>query len=504
MNMEKTREEILEKENRILKREYKRLEQDLMMLSNLNDYASRLRNFNEERVVAANNAKSNFLANMSHEIRTPMNAIIGMDEMILRETHDPKISKYALDIRSASKTLLSIINDILDLSKIESGKMEIVPVEYDSSSVFNDIVNMTMKKAEDKGLDYDLVVDESIPARLYGDEIRIRQIMLNIINNAIKYTEKGSVKVSVSYDNNNKVLLISVSDTGIGIKPEDIDKLYNSFQRLEETRNRNIEGTGLGLNITKQLAEMMGGHIFVESVYGKGSTFTAEIPQKVIDATPIGDFTTRLKEAAELSEEYKPILVAPNAKVLIVDDNEMNLDVITGLLEDTRIKLTTAGSGRECLDRLREGSYDVILLDQMMPGMSGRETLSVIKSEQLAVNTPIIALTADAIVGARESYLKEGFTDYLSKPVMYEDLEKILLKYIDAKLLMTKEMLEREEDKKEKPVVLVVNDSSTRLNEIKEMLGSSFKGVFVKDELQAEKYLAGHKVEFVIRDGGVG
>ncbi len=500
--MEKTREEILEKENKILKREYKRLEQDLTMLSNLSDYASRLRNFNEARVVAANNAKSNFLANMSHEIRTPMNAIIGMDEMIIREANDPRISKYALDIRSASKTLLSIINDILDLSKIESGKMEIVPVEYDSSSVFNDIANMTMKKAEDKGLFYELTVDENVPARLFGDEIRIRQIMLNIINNAIKYTEKGSVKIEVSYDRDIEMLFVSVSDTGIGIKPEDIDKLYNSFQRLEETRNRNIEGTGLGLNITKQLAEMMGGHIFVESVYGKGSTFTAEIPQKIVDGSPIGDFASRLRQSQSRTEEYRPVLVAPNAKVLIVDDNDMNLDVITGLLSDTRIGLTTAGSGKECIERLREGSFDVILLDQMMPQMSGKETLAAIRSEHLADRTPIIALTADAIVGARESYLKEGFTDYLSKPVMYEDLESILLKYIDSKLLLTKEMLEREEEKKNKPVVLVVNDSSERLNEIKEMLGTAFKGVFVKDEAQAEKYLSNHTVEFVIRDGG--
>ena len=247
---------------------------------------------------------------------------------------------------------------------------------------------------------------------------------------------------------------------------------------------------------------MMGGNIFVESVYGKGSTFTAEIPQKVVDASPIGDFASRLKETMNSTEEYKPILVAPNARVLIVDDNDMNLDVITGLLSDTRIKLTTADSGRECLARLKEGEFDVILLDQMMPGMSGRETLAEIRSGHLADHTPIIALTADAIVGARESYLKEGFSDYLSKPVMYEDLERILLKYIDKKLLLTQEMLEREEEKKDKPVVLVINDSSERLNEIKEMLGTAFKGVFVKDEAQAEKYLAGHKVEFVIRDGG--
>ncbi|MBP1585723.1 MAG: hypothetical protein ILP17_08530 [Lachnospiraceae bacterium] len=256
-----TRIRELEKENKILKREYSRLQQDLSMLSNLNDYTSRLRKFNEERVVAANKAKSNFLANMSHEIRTPMNAIIGMDEMILREVKDRKIGKYALDIKSASKTLLSIINDILDLSKIESGKMEILPVEYECSSIFNDVANMTMKKAEEKGLSYELKVDSDIPSVLYGDEIRIRQIMLNIINNAIKYTKEGGVRILASYDHETEKLCIKVTDTGIGIRPEDMERLFESFRRLEETKNRNIEGTGLGLNITKQLVELMDGEL---------------------------------------------------------------------------------------------------------------------------------------------------------------------------------------------------------------------------------------------------
>ncbi|MCR5735856.1 MAG: response regulator [Lachnospiraceae bacterium] len=494
--------EKLQKENKILKREYARLKQDLSMLSNLNDYATRLRNYNEERVVAANRAKSNFLANMSHEIRTPMNAIIGMDEMILRESEDIKINKYAMDIKSASKTLLSIINDILDLSKIESGKMEIVPVEYESLSVFNDIANMTMKKAQEKGLNYDLNVDSRIPRLLFGDEIRVRQIMLNIINNAIKYTAEGGVSIDVSYDQNAEKLRIKVSDTGIGIRPEDMGKLFESFQRLEESRNRNIEGTGLGLNITKQLVELMDGSISVESEYGKGTTFIAEVLQKTVDKTPIGNFSDSLARARTMMEEYKPVLVAPGARVLIVDDNDMNLEVIRGLLNDTRIDVTCVTSGKGAIEQLREHRYDVILLDQMMPGMSGIEVLSVINKEHLADNTPIIALTADAIVGARDVYLKKGFTDYLTKPVMYEDLENLLLKYIDKKKILTKEQLEEEEAKRDRPVVLVINDSTDRLNEIKEMLGDRFKGVFVKDEAQAEKYLSKHAVEFVIRDGG--
>ncbi|MCR5093574.1 MAG: response regulator [Lachnospiraceae bacterium] len=502
MENRNSRTEQLEKENRILKREYARLQQDLSMLSNLNDYASRLRKFNEERVVAANRAKSNFLANMSHEIRTPMNAIIGMDEMILRESQDMRISKYAMDIRSASKTLLSIINDILDLSKIESGKMEIIPVEYPTMSVFNDIANMTRKKAEEKGLTYELVVDKEIPAVLLGDEIRIRQIMLNIINNAIKYTTEGGVRIHVSYDRVTSRLRVVVSDTGIGIRPEDMEKLYESFQRLEETRNRNIEGTGLGLNITRQLVELMDGFIDVESEYGKGSTFTAEMVQKVVDDTPIGDFADNLARAQEQVEEYRPILVAPDARILIADDNDMNLEVITGLLKDTRINVTCVSSGREAVEYAGKERYDVILLDQMMPGMSGTEALAVIRDTHLADDTPVIALTADAIVGAREVYLREGFADYLSKPVMYEDLENILLKYIDPEHIYTREQIEEEEARREKPVVLVINDSAERLRDVRELLGDRFKGVFVKDEQQAGKYLSRHKVEFIIKDGG--
>lgn len=454
----------------------------------------------------ANKAKSNFLANMSHEIRTPMNAIIGMDEMILRESKDTKIRKYATDIQSAGKTLLSIINDILDLSKIESGKMELVPVEYDFASVLNDVVNMTMGKAKDKGLSYEIDVEPDIPSVMRGDEIRIRQIILNITNNAIKYTEKGSVTLHISFDRSDNRLRVSVADTGMGIRKDDLDKLFSSFQRLDETRNRNIEGTGLGLNITKQLAEMMGGAIRVESEYGKGSVFSAEIIQEIVDDTPIGNYMERLEQAQTKKEEFKPVLIAPKAKILIVDDNEMNLEVISELMADTRINITTALSGNECIEILHKSTFDVVLLDQMMPGISGIQTLGVIQNEHLADNTPIIALTADAIVGARDSYIKYGFTDYLSKPVMYEELERLLLTYIDDSLLMTEEQLKEEEAEKERrkaerPVVLVINDSPEKLKDLKETISERYKGVFVRDEESAEKYLAKHSVEFVIRKG---
>lgn len=454
-------------------------------------YERKVLELEKDAADAANKAKSDFLANMSHEIRTPMNAIIGMDEMILRTKPSDPIRKYALDIQSAGKTLLSIINDILDLSKIESGRMVLIPVEYSFSSVMNDVVNMTMNKAKDKGLGYNLKVSEDMPSVLLGDEIRIRQVMLNLINNAIKYTHEGSVSVEVSYIDKMEMLQVIVSDTGIGIKDEDLGRLFASFQRLEEEKNRNIEGTGLGLNITRSLVRMMDGAISVKSVYGEGTTFTVQMKQTVIDRTPVGDFAQNLMRMQEHNEEYKPALVAPSARVLIVDDNDMNLEVIAGLLEDTKIKVTTAESGKECLEILREGSFDVIFLDQMMPGMSGVQTLEEISRQKLADNTPVIALTADAIVGARDNYIQEGFTDYLSKPVMYEALEAVLLKYIDSSLIMDQaDAAEiKTEDDGEKPLVIAISSSSEKLRRIKSGLDDDCKGVFVKDTASALKYL---------------
>ena len=459
-----------------------------------------------KRADIANQAKSNFLANMSHEIRTPMNAIVGLDEMVIRESDSPKVKKHALDIKSAGNTLLSIINDILDLSKIESGKMELVPVDYDFASVLNDIVNMTMKKASDKGLSYELEVDPDIPCELHGDEIRIRQIILNLTNNAIKYTAEGGVKLSLSYRREDQKLIICVRDTGVGIKPEDMDRLFSSFQRLDETRNRNIEGTGLGLNITKQLVELMGGSINVESVYGEGSCFTAEVIQKIVSETPIGDYKEHLSNALDINEEFKPRLVAPDAKILIVDDNEMNLEVITGLLEDTRISVTTALSGRECIEILEQKSFDMVFLDQMMPELSGTRTLEIINEKHLCENTPVIVLTADAIVGARESYVKAGFADYLSKPVMYPELEDMLMKYLDQKLLLTKDEIEAEEQRRKeerekyKPRVLVISDSEEKLRLSRSLISEEYKGVFVRNTAQAKKYLEKHEAAFIIRD----
>ncbi len=442
---------------------------------------------------ASNKAKSDFLANMSHEIRTPMNAIIGMDEMILRSSPKGPIKKYALSIQSAGNTLLSIINGIIDFSKIDSGKMELVPVEYHFASVMNDVVNMTIKRAEDKGLEYNLSVSEDIPSVLEGDEIRVRQVMMNLINNAIKYTHEGSVSIDVSFDMRSRMLSLIVKDTGIGIKEGDLGRLFGSFERLDENKNRNIEGTGLGLNIAMNLVKMMGGSINVDSTYGEGTTFTAQMKQDIIDETPIGDFAQNILNIQEHTEVYAPSLMAPEARVLIVDDNDMNLDVIASLLLDTKIQVTTAESGRECIDILRDSSFDIILLDQMMPGMSGTQTLAEIRESHLADGTPIIALTADAIVGARDNYLKEGFTDYLSKPVMYEMLEAILMKYLDPDKLLSKEQYDetRLEDG-EKPLVVVVSESSETLRKLKTRLGEDCKGVYVRDNESAIKYLNKH------------
>ncbi len=485
-------------------RNYSRQVEEMKMEEQRQAYETRMLKLEKEAADESNKAKSNFLANMSHEIRTPMNAIIGMDEMILRESRDERIRKYAFDIQSAGRTLLSIINDILDLSKIESGKMEIIPVEYDISSVLNDLVNMTRGKAEDKGLLYEMKVDPDIPSTLLGDEIRVRQIMLNVINNAIKYTAEGSVVVEVSFDCEKSRLMIKVSDTGMGIRKEDMGKLFDSFRRLEETKNRKVEGTGLGLNITKQLLQMMNGEILVDSKYGEGSTFTILIRQEIVDETPIGAFSEHLARSQAEAEVYRPTLTAPGAKALIVDDNEMNLEVIAALLEDTKVKVVLAQSGEECLEKMRRQTFDVVFLDQMMPGLSGTQTLRQMKREHLAEDTPVIALTADAIVGARDSYINEGFTDYLSKPVMYEDLEEILRKYLRADLIKEKMPADDLHNSDpsgtgDKQTILVIGDSVEKIEHVKELIGDAYKGVYVKDDERAAKYLASHEALVVLK-----
>ncbi|MCR5559761.1 MAG: transporter substrate-binding domain-containing protein [Schwartzia sp.] len=389
---------------------------------------------------AANVAKSQFLSNMSHEIRTPINAIMGMNEMICREASAPNIREYAENIRTASSSLLGIINDILDFSKIEAGKIEIIPVEYEISSLLNDLINMVKTRADKKGLELHVNASPDLPTLLYGDEIRLKQVVTNILTNAVKYTEKGSVTLRISFektDDKNIKLKISVEDTGIGIKPEDLKKLYNPFERIEEKRNRTIEGTGLGMNITKRLLELMGSQLEVESVYGEGSKFHFTVMQPVIDWTPIGDFENAYRRAVARQKYYKERFTAPNAKVLVVDDTAMNITVIKGLLKATRVQLSDANSGRDALPLTAATQFDIIFLDHRMPDMDGVETLEAIRAQTNGKNkeTPVICLTANAISGAREWYLARGFNDYITKPVDSDHLEATLIKYLPPELV---------------------------------------------------------------------
>lgn len=390
--------------------------------------------------ILANESKARFLANMSHEIRTPINAVLGMDEMIIRESSEEQIVDYAKDIQSAGKSLLSLINDILDFSKIESGKMEIVPGEYHLSSLLGDCYNMIAMRAEAKNLKLTVECNRKLPNRLLGDEVRIRQIVVNFLTNAVKYTEQGQITVFVDgteMENDRIRLKISVKDTGIGIREEDIEKLFLSFQRVEEQRNRYIEGTGLGLAITHQLVQLMDGTITVESEYGNGSMFTAEIPQTVISREPVGDFS--IQDAAESEERDKrKQFLAPDARLLVVDDVAMNLKVFTGLLKHTRIQIDLAESGKECLEMVQKKQYHIIFLDHMMPEMDGIETWRVMKKLSNSQNkqTPVVMLTANAIIGAKDGYLSEGFTDYLSKPVQQRQLEEMVLKYLPEELIL--------------------------------------------------------------------
>ena len=388
----------------------------------------------------ANKAKSSFLANMSHEIRTPINAVLGMDEMILRESDEQDTLNYAEDIRVAGRTLLSLINDILDFSKIEEGRMEILPVQYELSSVVVDLVNMVRERATKKGLKLVLKVNSEIPNLLYGDEIRIKQIALNLLTNAVKYTEKGEVRFTIDYrrtSDDEIFVSFRVSDTGIGMKEEDMNKLFSPFERIEESRNRSIEGTGLGMSIVKQLLALMDSKLDVKSVYGEGSEFSFEVSQKVIGKEPMGNISERFKRTNVQRKAYKELFHAPKADILVVDDTEMNLIVIKNLLKKTQVRIDTAASGQEALASAGRKAYDIIFIDHMMPDMDGIETLHRIRENKTgdADKTVYVALTANAVSGAREMYLSEGFEDYLSKPVDGNELEEMVMKYLpDDKL----------------------------------------------------------------------
>lgn len=394
-----------------------------------------------KRADAANQAKAEFLAHMSHEIRTPINAILGMDEMILRESKDAEITDYASQIQSAGASLLAIVNDILDFSKIESGKIEIIPLEYDTASFFHDLITLTKLRAESRQLTLEINISPEIPSKLFGDEIRIKQIITNLLSNAVKYTREGTITLTArtqQKEGNSTKLAVTVSDTGIGIHKEDMSKLFSSFERLDKEKNRHIEGTGLGMAISKQLITAMNGEITVESQYGKGSTFTAIIPQTIIDPAPMGNLERRFLKNAKNSKKYAPSFTAKDASILVVDDNAVNITVVSGLLKKTGVNVTSASSGEECLALVKKQHFHVIFMDHLMPSMDGVETLAKMKtlSDNLCKNTPVIVLTANAISGAKDMYLSAGFTDYLSKPVDFIKLEAVLRKYLPQHMIV--------------------------------------------------------------------
>ncbi len=400
----------------------------------------------KEDAERANEAKSSFLARMSHEIRTPINAVLGMNEMILRETEADNIREYAINIHNAGKTLLSIINDILDLSKIESSKMEITENDYMLGSMILDIENMIAMRAEEKNLTFRILADSKLPKNLHGDEMRVKQCIVNLLTNSVKYTNEGSVTLEIDcadIQGNIINLRITVSDTGIGIREEELHMLFDPFTRLDMMRNKSVEGTGLGLSITKRLVAMMQGNLTVESEYGNGSKFTFVIPQKIMGTELLGDYRKAADEVTEHSKSGGPgTFIAPRAKILAVDDNRVNITVVKGLLKRLKVQFDAALSGAECLDKIRQNHYDIIFLDHMMPEMDGVETLqSMCQIEEYAQNpSVVIALTANAIVGAKEEYLQAGFEDYLSKPIDSMQLEQLIRRYLSPELIEYTEM----------------------------------------------------------------
>lgn len=392
-----------------------------------------------EEAVMANQAKGRFLAQMSHEIRTPINAILGMDEIILRECKDTNILEYAEDINAAGQLLLSIVNEILDLSKIESGKMEIVEADYNLSKLITDLTAMISLKAQAKNLIFDIAVDNSLPVQLYGDDVRIRQILTNLLSNAIKYTKEGKVKLEIKGEvkDNTVTLFCSVTDTGIGIKEEHLADLFEEYKRIEDKSNHRIEGTGLGLNITMHLLDLMGSKLQVQSEYGKGSKFFFELKQTVTGSMTIEAYNQQKKQKQINKTQRTVSFTAPNARLLVVDDNEMNRKIFTKLLEPTQIQIDQAESGFECLDKMKENRYDIVFLDHMMPQMDGPETLHRLKEMQghPSESAVIIALTANAFVGARQQYINEGFDDFLPKPIIYKDAEELIMRFLPSQLV---------------------------------------------------------------------
>lgn len=392
----------------------------------------------------ANIAKSEFLANMSHEIRTPMNAIIGLNDIIMEECGDTEIYAHAKDVQSAAKNLLAIINDILDLSKVEAGKMELVPVDYYIKVMADEVMGMMDMAASQRGLILKYECDKRIPCGYNGDDGRLKQILLNILSNAIKFTSKGFVRAYITgkpgKNAEEEVLIFYVEDTGCGIREEDLSKIFEDFRQVDSKRNRSAEGTGLGLAIVKHLVELMGGTIEVKSTYGKGTTVTIMIPQKIVDHRPVSE----MPELPQTEQKITDSFTAPGVKVLIVDDNVINRKVARGFLKNYAFDLTEAASGPEAIELVREARYDLIFMDHMMPGMDGIEAAEIIRRDcgENGTAPVMIALTANAMEGMREHFLRCGFQDFIAKPLDRKELNQLLLHWVPEKYRNTEDVPE--------------------------------------------------------------
>ena len=384
----------------------------------------------------ANRAKTNFVSNMSHEIRTPMNSIVGITEILLRSRHSPKEQEYLLNIQSSGRVLLTIINDVLDCSKMEAGKMQLFDEPYDTCSLFHDLRISMENRIGHSGLELIYDIDQDIPCKLKGDMGRIRQVIINLVNNAIKYTEKGSVRFSVHVrqKNTDKVMLYyEVADTGIGIRKEDQKILFDAFQRVEMDRNRYVEGTGLGLTISQNLVNMMGGVIEVESEYGKGSRFFFTIEQTIIDPTPVSAVNYNGQKDNVTEKEAECLFIAPEAHILLVDDNELNLVVAKELLKPLRMQIDTAENGLQAVKMVRGSQYDLVLMDVQMPVMNGYEATKQIRAltDPALSGITILAMTANAFDEDRKKVLECGMDGFLSKPIIIEELIDTLQKNLD-------------------------------------------------------------------------
>ncbi len=405
----------------------------------------------KQEAIVAREAQAKFLANMSHEIRTPINAVIGMNEMIMRTCKTVEVQEYAQSIQRASGMLLELVNDVLDFSKIESGQLEIIEKDYYLADILQDEQSLLNARIANKPIEIRLKLDSTIPCKLYGDELRIKQITTNLLSNAAKYTERGCITIGIGskwLDDDTILLQFSVSDTGIGIKEEELPNLFDEFKRFDMNKNCNIEGTGLGLNIVKQLVSLMKGEIEVDSIYGEGSTFTVTLPQKVVDKKPIGDYREMLQTSMEQARSKTHYFTAPKAKVLVVDDNAMNLSLMKELLKRTKMQVDVARSGMECIHLSQQKKYDLILMDHMMPEMDGIETLHKLRSMENNQNqaTKVVVLTANSTAGCQEMYMECGFDDYFSKPIQVDKLEGLFLRYLPKEYIVLQEEKENTVD----------------------------------------------------------